>query len=124
MVAVEQFAESRSLWLKIAAWEKAVVVYEAARLARPRFVRNRRLRWLLGDEPRACRAAAWWQGHQFRGGPHARDGGAQHGGIRRRLRHRGRLDGLLLRRHPPPPREVWGEVNRHGLHGPEGHEVS
>lgn len=38
MVAVEQFAESRSLWLKITAWEKAVVVYEAARLKRPRNV--------------------------------------------------------------------------------------
>jgi len=36
MVAVEQFAESRSLWLKITAWEKAVVVHEVARLRRPR----------------------------------------------------------------------------------------
>lgn len=35
MAAVEQFAESRSLWLKITAWEKAVVVHEVARLNRP-----------------------------------------------------------------------------------------
>lgn len=38
MAAVEQFAESRSLWLKITAWEKAVVVHEVARLARPKLV--------------------------------------------------------------------------------------
>mmetsp|Transcript_66454 Transcript_66454/g.144849 ORF Transcript_66454/g.144849 Transcript_66454/m.144849 type:complete len:288 (+) Transcript_66454:3-866(+) len=38
MTAVEQFAESRSLWLKITAWEKAVVVHELARLTRPRVV--------------------------------------------------------------------------------------
>eukprot|EP00927_Polykrikos_kofoidii_P041062 TRINITY_DN34993_c0_g1_i1.p1 TRINITY_DN34993_c0_g1~~TRINITY_DN34993_c0_g1_i1.p1 ORF type:complete len:1124 (+),score=191.28 TRINITY_DN34993_c0_g1_i1:97-3372(+) len=36
MAAVEQFAESRSLWLKITAWEKSVVVHEAAKLARPK----------------------------------------------------------------------------------------
>lgn len=35
MTAIEQFAESRSLWLKITAWEKAVVVHEVARLSRP-----------------------------------------------------------------------------------------
>lgn len=38
MQAVEQFAESRSLWLKITAWEKAVVVHEVARLNRPQLV--------------------------------------------------------------------------------------
>ena len=38
MSAVEHFAESRSMWLKITAWEKAVVVHEVARLSRPRFV--------------------------------------------------------------------------------------
>lgn len=38
MVAVEEFAESRSLWLKITAWEKATVVHEVARLARPKLV--------------------------------------------------------------------------------------
>eukprot|EP00928_Gymnodinium_smaydae_P041963 TRINITY_DN28335_c0_g1_i1.p1 TRINITY_DN28335_c0_g1~~TRINITY_DN28335_c0_g1_i1.p1 ORF type:complete len:1027 (+),score=207.84 TRINITY_DN28335_c0_g1_i1:81-3083(+) len=36
MAAVEEFAESRSLWLKITAWEKAVVVHEVAKLARPK----------------------------------------------------------------------------------------
>lgn len=36
MAAVERFAESRSLWLKITAWEKATVVHEVARLSRPR----------------------------------------------------------------------------------------
>lgn len=36
MAAVEQFAESRSLWLKITAWEKATVVHEVARLRKPR----------------------------------------------------------------------------------------
>eukprot|EP00931_Biecheleriopsis_adriatica_P119154 TRINITY_DN94417_c0_g1_i1.p1 TRINITY_DN94417_c0_g1~~TRINITY_DN94417_c0_g1_i1.p1 ORF type:complete len:964 (+),score=198.92 TRINITY_DN94417_c0_g1_i1:84-2975(+) len=36
MAAVERFAESRSLWLKITAWEKAIVVHEVARLTRPR----------------------------------------------------------------------------------------
>merc|ERR1712187_71000 len=34
MATIEQFAESRSLWLKITAWEKAVVVHEVARLSR------------------------------------------------------------------------------------------
>lgn len=38
MMVIEQFAESRSLWLKITAWEKAVVVHEVARLTRPRVV--------------------------------------------------------------------------------------
>jgi len=38
MTAVEEFAESRSLWLKITAWEKATVVHEVARLARPKLV--------------------------------------------------------------------------------------
>lgn len=38
MRAVEDFAEARSLWLKITAWEKAIVVHEAARQARPRLV--------------------------------------------------------------------------------------
>lgn len=38
MAAVEQFAESRSLWLKITAWEKATVVHEVARHARPNLV--------------------------------------------------------------------------------------
>eukprot|EP00929_Paragymnodinium_shiwhaense_P107097 TRINITY_DN73133_c0_g1_i1.p1 TRINITY_DN73133_c0_g1~~TRINITY_DN73133_c0_g1_i1.p1 ORF type:complete len:1034 (-),score=206.45 TRINITY_DN73133_c0_g1_i1:85-3186(-) len=38
MAAVEQFAESRSLWLKITAWEKAVVVHEVAKLQRPNVV--------------------------------------------------------------------------------------
>jgi len=35
MAAVEQFAESRSMWLKITAWEKATVVHEVARLSVP-----------------------------------------------------------------------------------------
>lgn len=38
MAAVEEFAESRSLWLKITAWEKATVVHEVAKLARPKLV--------------------------------------------------------------------------------------
>jgi len=38
MAAVEQFAESRSLWLKITAWEKALVVHECAKLSRARLV--------------------------------------------------------------------------------------
>mmetsp|Transcript_77 Transcript_77/g.288 ORF Transcript_77/g.288 Transcript_77/m.288 type:complete len:820 (+) Transcript_77:3-2462(+) len=37
MMAIEQFAESRSLWLKITAWEKAVVVHEVAKHAKPMF---------------------------------------------------------------------------------------
>ncbi|CAK9098902.1 unnamed protein product [Durusdinium trenchii] len=36
MAAIERFAESRSLWLKITAWEKGVVVQEVARWAQPR----------------------------------------------------------------------------------------
>eukprot|EP00933_Yihiella_yeosuensis_P059045 TRINITY_DN5994_c1_g1_i9.p1 TRINITY_DN5994_c1_g1~~TRINITY_DN5994_c1_g1_i9.p1 ORF type:complete len:739 (-),score=109.18 TRINITY_DN5994_c1_g1_i9:93-2225(-) len=36
MAAVEQFAEGRSLWLKITAWEKAIVVHEVAKLCKPR----------------------------------------------------------------------------------------
>jgi catechol O-methyltransferase len=36
MIAVEQFAESRSLWLKITAWEKAVVVHEVAKHSKAR----------------------------------------------------------------------------------------
>lgn len=38
MATVEQFAESRSLWLKITAWEKALVVYECAKLAKAKLV--------------------------------------------------------------------------------------
>jgi len=36
MAAIERFAESRSLWLKITAWEKGIVVHEVARLWKPR----------------------------------------------------------------------------------------
>ena len=36
MAAIERFAESRSLWLKITAWEKGTVVQEVARLTKPR----------------------------------------------------------------------------------------
>lgn len=38
MRAVEDFAESRSLWLKITAWEKGIVLHETARQARPMLV--------------------------------------------------------------------------------------
>ena len=44
MAAIERFAESRSLWLKITAWEKGTVVQEVARLTKPRWglVQDRR----------------------------------------------------------------------------------
>ena len=48
MAAIERFAESRSLWLKITAWEKGVVVQEAPTAAQRNSPKECWARWQKG----------------------------------------------------------------------------